>query len=383
MTQNTQTSSLLDVFHQIDLEPVRGDGVWLEATDGRRYLDFYGGHAVALLGYNHPRLVATLDSEARRLFFQTNAVPLDIRERAGEALLRFAPKGFTKVFLVNSGAEANENALRTAFLAHPGRKRVVAVKGAFHGRTAAVSALTDGSEKWYAFPARPFEVTWVGFDDEAALATAISDDVAAVIVEPVQGLAGAKALSRPFLEAMRKHSSEHGAVLIFDEVQCGMGRTGWPFAAQHHGVTPDILTTAKGLAGGFPAAAMLVGDALAARVKKGDLGTTFGAGPMACALIEAVITTIESEDLLPRVRRLSAMMRERCIRGPVESVQGLGYLLGLRTRIPAKQVLAGLRERGILAGGANDPNVVRLLPSLILEESHVAQLVLALGDIRS
>jgi acetylornithine/succinyldiaminopimelate/putrescine aminotransferase len=379
MTQ--ATSSLLDVFHQIALEPVRGDGVWLYASDGRRYLDFYGGHAVALLGYNHPRLVATLDSEARRLFFQSNAVELEIRERAAEALLRFAPKGFTKVFLVNSGAEANENALRVAFLATK-KKRVVAVRGAFHGRTAAVSALTDGSDSWYAYPKRPFEVTWVAFDDESALADAVADDTAAVIVEPVQGLAGARALSRGFLETMRRVCSQRGAILIFDEVQCGMGRTGWPFAAQHHGVTPDILTTAKGIAGGFPAAAMLVGDELASRVKKGDLGTTFGAGPMACALIEAVVTSIESEDLLPRVRRLSAKLREQCLRGPVESVQGLGYLLGLRTKVPAKGVLAALRERGILAGGANDPNIVRLLPPLILEDAHVDQLAAALGDLK-
>jgi acetylornithine/succinyldiaminopimelate/putrescine aminotransferase len=376
----TGTSSLLDVFHQIDLEPVKGEGVWLFAADGRRYLDFYGGHAVALLGYNHPRLVSTLDSEARRLFFQSNAVELAVRERAAEALLRFGPKGFTKVFFVNSGAEANENALRVAFLATR-RKRVVAVRGAFHGRTAAVSAVTDGSDQWYAFPQRPFEVTWVPFDDEHALAGAIRDDVAAVIVEPVQGLAGARALSRSFLERMGRLATEWGAVLIFDEVQSGMGRTGWPFAAQHHGIAPDILTTAKGLAGGFPAAAMLVGDDLAARVKKGDLGTTFGAGPMACALVEAVVTAIEEEDLLPRVRKLSAMLREKCVVGPVQSVQGLGYLLGLRTSVPAKQVLAGLRERGILAGGSNDPNVVRLLPPLILEEDHVDLLVSALADL--
>ena len=135
---------------------------------------------------------------------------------------------------------------------------------------------------------------------------------------------------------MRRLSSERGAILIFDEVQCGMGRTGSPFAAQHYGVTPDILTTAKGIAGGFPAAAMLVGDELAGRVKKGDLGTTFGAGPMACALIEAVIESIEAENLLSRVRQLSARLREQCVRGPVESVQGLGYLLGLRTKVPAR-----------------------------------------------
>jgi acetylornithine/succinyldiaminopimelate/putrescine aminotransferase len=372
-------SALLDVFHQTDLEPVRGEGVHLFASDGRRYLDFYGGHAVALLGYHHPRLVGALSAEARRLFFQSNAVELAVRERAAEALLRFGPKGFTKAFFVNSGAEANENALRVAFLATR-RKRVVAVRGAFHGRTAAASAVTDGNDRWYAFPRRPFDVTWVGFDDEAALDAAIGDDVAAVIVEPVQGLAGARPLARAFLERTRRLATERGAVLIFDEVQCGMGRTGWPFCAQQHGILPDVLTTAKGLAGGFPAGAMLVGDRLAAAVRKGDLGTTFGAGPMACALVETVVRTIEEEGLLPRVRRLSAMLRERCVVGPVRSVQGTGYLLGLRTSVPARSVLAALRDRGILAGSSNDPDVVRLLPPLILEEQHVDQLVAALAD---
>jgi acetylornithine/succinyldiaminopimelate/putrescine aminotransferase len=377
---NPTSSHLLDVFHQIDVEPVRGEGVWLFDADGRRYLDFYGGHAVALLGYDHPRLVAALDAEARRLFFQSNSVALPIRERAAEALLGFGPKGMTRAFFVNSGAEANENALRVAFLATR-RKRVVAVRGAFHGRTAAASAITDGSERWYAFPRRPFDVTFVPFDDEQALTDAMGDDVAAAIVEPVQGLAGAKALSRSFLERMGRLATQHGALLIFDEVQCGMGRTGWPFAAQHHGVMPDILTTAKGIAGGFPAGAMLVGESLAGMLKKGDLGTTFGAGPMACALIEVVVRTIQEEDLLSRVRRLSGMMRERCMVGPVESVQGLGYLLGLKTIPPATEVIAGLRERGVLAGGSNDPHVVRLLPPLILEEAHVDQLVSALAGI--
>jgi acetylornithine/succinyldiaminopimelate/putrescine aminotransferase len=372
--------ALLDVFKKLPIEPVSGEGVWLTATDGKRYLDFYGGHAVSLLGNAHPRLVTALERQARTLFFQSNLVELEVRDRAAERLVRFGPPGLTRAFFVNSGAEANENALRVAFLA-TGRERVVTVGGGFHGRTAAAGALTAGNEKWYAFPRRPFEVTPVAFDDEEALAGAIGDDVAALIVEPVQGVAGARAVSREFLLRARELTERRGALLIFDEVQCGMGRTGWPFAAQAHGITPDLLTVAKGLAGGFPAGALLVGEALAARVKPGDLGTTFGGGPLAAALIEAVIDTIETEQLLPRVRRLSERLRAECRTGPVTEVQGMGFLLGLRTRRPASEVLAALRDRQILAGGSADPNVVRLLPPLVLEDDHVDLLVAALKEI--
>ncbi len=188
-------------------------------------LDFYGGHAVALLGYGHPRLVAALDHQARTLFFQSNAVPVEVRERAAERLVGFGPAGLTRAFFVNSGAEANENALRIAFLATR-RTRVIAVEGAFHGRTAAAAALTAGSAGWYAFPQTPFPVTFVPFDDADALARAMGPDVAAVILEPVQGVAGARALSPAFLERAREVTRASGALLIFDEVQCGMGRTG-------------------------------------------------------------------------------------------------------------------------------------------------------------
>ncbi len=381
-TEPAPSSALLDVFHQIDVEPVSGEGVWITAADGRRYLDFYGGHAVALLGYNHPRLVRTLDAQARKLFFQSNAVDLEVRRRAAESLVRFSPPGLSRVFFVNSGAEANENALRVAFLATR-RSRVVALRGAFHGRTAAAAAITDGNQSWYAFPTRPFAVTTIEFDDVRALDAALTDDVAALIFEPVQGLGGARALSGEFVRAARELTNRRGVVLVFDEVQCGVGRSGHPFAAQSYGVTPDILTTAKGLAGGFPVAAAILNDALAAVVRKGDLGTTFGGGPLACALVDEVIRTIEEDSLLPQVRRLSERMRNECRVGPVTGVQGLGYLLGLRTRVPAKQVLAGLRERGVLAGGCNDPNVVRQLPPLILEDAHVTALVEALASLPS
>ncbi|MGD1148166.1 MAG: aminotransferase class III-fold pyridoxal phosphate-dependent enzyme [Thermoanaerobaculaceae bacterium] len=372
--------ALLDVFDQIDFRPVRGEGVFLYTAAGERYLDFYGGHAVAALGYGHPALLEALEKQARTLFFQSNLVPLDVRDRAAEALARFGPPGLTRVFFVNSGAEANENALRVAFRT-TGRSRVVAIEGAFHGRTAAAGAVTAGHERWYAFPAEPFPVTWVPFDDVAALGPAVTADVAAVILEPVQGVAGARALSPEFLTRARETATGAGAVLIFDEVQCGMGRTGWPFAAQAFGVVPDVLTTAKGLGGGFPVGAVMVGEALASRIGKGDLGTTFGGGPLAMALVEAVIRTIEEEGLLARVRRLSERLQLECGTGPVTAVQGMGYLLGLRTRPPAKEVLARLRDRKIVAGGAADPHIVRLLPPLVLEDAHVDKLVAALKEI--
>ena len=373
---------LLPVYAHTPVEPVRGEGAILETRDGRRLIDFYGGHAVALLGYRHPRLVAALAGQAGELFFQSNSVPLGVRARAGERLVRFGPEGLTRAFLVNSGAEANENALRLAFR-HTGRSRVVAVEGAFHGRTAGAAALTWKSEKWYAFPRAPFDVTFVPRGDVDALEAALGPDAAALILEPIQGQAGAVDLGRDYLKAARELTRKAGALLIFDEVQCGMGRTGHPFAAQAYGVTPDVLTTAKGLAGGFPAGALLASDAAAAGLKHGDLGTTFGGGPLACALIETVIDTIESEGLMDRVQVLSRQIRETCQVGPVTGVQGGGFLLGLRTSRPAREVVDELLDHGILAGTSGDPNVVRLLPPLVLEASHVETLAKALGEIRA
>jgi acetylornithine/N-succinyldiaminopimelate aminotransferase len=371
----------LPVYAQLDLHPVGGEGAWLLLADGRRILDMYGGHAVAALGYGHPRLVAALHDQVRRLSFQSNLLPLELRARAAEALARFAPPGLDRVFLVNSGAEANENALRLAFGA-TGRERVVALERGFHGRTAAAAAVTWGSEKWYGFPRRPFEVSFVSPRDPAALSQQLGPDTAALIVEPVQGVAGAVDLPPAFLAAARRATREAGALLIFDEVQCGMGRTGRPFAADFYGVVPDILTTAKGLAGGFPAGAVITTGELAAGLKIGELGTTFGGGPMACAAIEAVIATIREEGLLENVRELSARIRARCQVGPVMAIQGAGFLLGLVCSRPAREIQAELLERDILAGTSADPRVLRLLPPLTLQPEHVDRLAAALAEIR-
>jgi len=374
---------LLPVYPHYPVEPVSGEGVILHTRDGRELIDFYGGHAVALLGYGHPRLLEALNAQAKTLFFQSNVVPLEVRARAARHLVEFGPEGLTRAFFVNSGAEANENALRLAFR-RTGRSRVVAIEGAFHGRTAAAGALTWGNARWYGFPRAPFDVTFVPRGDLAALESALAADggAAVLIVEPVQGQAGAYPLGGDWLVAARELTRKSGSVLIFDEVQCGMGRTGHPFAAQAYGVTPDILTTAKGLAGGFPAGAVLVSDALAAGLQGGDLGSTFGGGPLACALMIATIEAITDEELLPRVQRLSARLRAECRVGPVTDVQGEGFLLGLRTARPAKEVQAELIEHGIFSGTSGDPHIVRLLPPLILEDSHVDALIAALGKIR-
>jgi acetylornithine/N-succinyldiaminopimelate aminotransferase len=369
------------VFAQYPLEVASAEGVWLTNSRGERLLDLYGGHAVAALGYGHAQWTAALAQQAQQCQFQSNAVAMQVRAKAARRLVRFSKLPFGSVFFVNTGAEANENALKVA-LRMTGRPHVAAIEGAFHGRTAAAGAVTWGAQaKWYGYPRTPFDVSFIPRGDLAAIAAQVSRDTAAVIVEPVQGVAGAVALGAPFLAALRARCDEVGALLIFDEVQCGMGRTGEPFAANLYGVRPDMLTTAKALGNGFPVAALLMSPLVAASLKLESLGTTFGGGPMACAAVNAVLAAMREQKLLERVRRLSAYIRRTCIVGPVTDMQGVGLLLGLRTRRPAKEIHAELIECGILAGTSSDPNVLRLLPPYVLEEQHVDALRDALKDL--
>jgi len=372
---------LAPVFAQYPLEVASAQGVWLRNGRGERVLDLYGGHAVAALGYGHRAWTEALKRQAEACQFQSNAVAMQVRSRAAARLVRFSRLPFTSVFFVNSGAEANENALRLA-LRTSGRPHIGAVEGAFHGRTAAAGAVTWGArEKWYGFPRAPFDVSFISRSDAAAIAREVSERTAAVIVEPVQGLAGAVDLGAAFLRALRQRCDEVGALLIFDEVQCGMGRSGEPFAANLYGVVPDMLTTAKALGNGFPCGALLLSEPVARTLSIESLGTTFGGGPMACAAIEAVIEAIESERLLERVRRLGECIRASCLQGPVSGFQGAGLLVGLRTTRPAKEIQAQLLESGILTGTSSDPRVLRLLPPFILEEEHVAMLADALREL--
>ena len=372
---------LAPVFAQYPIEVVDAEGVWLHTRDGRRILDLYGGHAVAALGYKHPGWTRAIAQQAELCNFQSNAVPMDVRVRAATKLTKFAGGHFDSVFFVNSGAEANENALRMAFKMTR-RPNVVAVEGAFHGRTVAAGAVTWGADKkWYEFPRTPFGVSYIPRGDIDAISKLVTRDTAAVIVEPVQGVGGAFDMGAEFLNALRQRCTLMGAQLIFDEVQIGVGRSGWAFAANMYRVMPDMITTAKALGNGFPCGALLMSPPVTESLKLEGLGTTFGGGPMACAAIEAVVDAIETEDLLANVRQVSRYLRETCTVGPVVGHQGAGFLHGLRLDRAAKDVQAALLARDILAGTSADPQVLRLLPPYTLKTEHVDLLRAALEDL--
>lgn len=376
-----EAAATIPVYGQLPFVPERAAGCDIVTVDGRRILDLYGGHAVAALGYGHPRLTQAITNQAKRLLFQSNAVALEIRAEAAEKLTAVAPAGLTRVFFVNSGAEANENALRIACMA-TGRAKILAITQAFHGRTAAAGAVTwNAAGSWYGFPQTPFEVDFIPRDDVEAAHDMIGPDVAAVIFEPVQGVAGAYDLGAEFVDALRKATRACGSLLIADEVQCGMGRSGRFFASDVYGAEPDIVTAAKSIAGGVPCGAVITSDELSATIKKGQLGSTFGGSPLAAAAVAAVIDTINDEDLLANVRQREADIREHCVKGPVGGVQGMGLLLGLRCNRPAAEVQVELLEHDILAGTSADPEILRLLPPLIINTDHVLRLSAALDEI--
>ena len=380
-TRRREAAAMIPVYGQLPFLPVRAEGCELVTADGRRILDLYGGHAVAGLGYGHPRLTAAIGEQLATLLFQSNAVALEVRAEAAEALTAIAPGALERVFFVNSGAEANENALRIACSATR-RKKVLAVTHGFHGRTAAAGAVTwRAAETWYGFPGQPFEVDFIPRNDVSAAETMIGPEVAAVIFEPVQGIGGAFDLACDFVAALRSCTRAAGALLIADEVQCGMGRTGQWFAVEACGVEPDLVTLAKALGGGLPCGALLATGELAALQKEGTLGSTFGGGPLAAAAILAVIRAIESEGLLANVRKREAQVRATCVTGPVQGVQGRGLMLGLVCDRPAAEVRDALLGHDILAGTSADPRVLRLLPPLVLGKAHVERLATALARI--
>jgi acetylornithine/succinyldiaminopimelate/putrescine aminotransferase len=378
--RSREAATTLPVYGQLPFVPKSATGCNILTEDNRRILDLYGGHAVAALGYGHPRLERAISEQSKTLIFQSNAVALDIRASAAEKLIAVAPENLRRVFFVNSGAEANENALRMACVA-TGRSKVLAITHGFHGRTAAAAAVTWNSDKWYGFANKPFAVDFIERDDCAAAIKKIGDDIAAVIFEPVQGVAGAYSLSAEFLAALREQTSKHGAMLIADEVQSGIGRCGHFFAVQAHDIEPDMITSAKALGGGIPCGAILCTEELATKFGPGDLGSTFGGGPIAAAAIVAVLETIENEGLLQNVRTREAQIRKSCVTGPVTRIQGMGLLLGLVCDRPALAIRDELLEQDILTGTSADPKVLRILAPLILEEEHVDRLAKALASL--
>ena len=351
---------------------MRGEGSRIQTADGRWYWDLYGGHAVALIGHCHPTWRRIVAEQADRLVFYSNVVYCPVRTAACRAIVEFAPKNLSRVFLSNSGAEANEAALKLA-RHHTGKTEIVAFEGGFHGRTLGALAVTH-AEKYrrYALPEYG-HTRFVPWGEVPRL----DDSVAAILLEPVQSLAGMRTASREFLHGLRAECDRVGALLILDEVQTAWGRLGTPFAADFWDVRADIITGAKSAAGGFPVGVTLVDNELAAAVKAGDQGTTFGAGPLASAAILATHHVIKEEGLVARAREIERRVR---LAFPGE-VRGHGALLGLVFPDAVKPRVAALRDRGILIGGSDDPTVMRLMPPLNLPFEAIDELASALRSL--
>jgi acetylornithine/N-succinyldiaminopimelate aminotransferase len=373
--------ALLPVYAQFPVRPVRGRGSWLIDENGDEWLDAYGGHAVAATGHSHPDVVRAVQEQAEDLLFYSSAVPHAGREKLAEKLVELCPEPLSRVFLCNSGAEANENALHLA-RRFTGRQAVVSLSGGWHGRTSATLACTDGAR--YEEAARRSGIPLsrkVPFNDVAALEAAVDDSVAAVILEPVQGFAGARDCSPEFLRAARRICRERQTTLIFDEVQCGVGRCGAFTAAESFGVVPDILTLAKGLASGLPIAAVIATAEVTSTVTLGDLGSTFGGGPVPCAAALATIDVIERERLIANAIDVGRYISRGVRSLGINRVSGRGLLLGLHLGKPAAPVQQELFRKRVLTGTATDPSVLRLLPPLSFSHPEADVLLSALKEV--
>lgn len=376
LTTTPDTDALLPVYAQFPLRPVSGRGSWLVDEAGHRWLDAYGGHAVASTGHSHPHVVEAISRQAAQLLFYSTVLPHPNREELGRRVVERCPEPLSKVFFCNVGAEANENAI---FLARKrtGRTTMVSVEGGWHGRTMVCQSVTHGAK--YDAAARQAGLPLsrkVPFNDVAALERAMDDGVAGLILEPVQGMGGARAISDAFLRAARALCTRHGAALIFDEIQCGVGRCGAFTAAEAVGVTPDAITMAKGLASGLPIAALVVGPFLAEGIKTGDLGSTFGGGPVPCAAALATLEVFDREQLIENAVAVGRHLTDGAHALGVATVEGRGLLLGLRLGRLAVPVQQALFDRRILTGTATDPEILRIIPPLSFSHAE-ADLLLA------
>src|SRR5215813_10528521 len=343
----------LATYKKMPVIAERGEGSWIYASDGERYLDLYGGHAVAGTGHCHPHVVNAIKHQADQLLFYSNLVYSEARAEAAKKLVSIAPESLTKAFFCNSGTEANENAMRMARMT-TSRPNVITFSGGFHGRTAdAISATFLGKYRELGKPNVPghLEAEFGNIDSVRKLA---DDTVAAIMLEPIQSMAGVRMAQPDFYLSLRELCDERGIVLIYDEVQTGVGRTGeWFFAGSEAGanVVPDIVTLAKALASGIPVGACLVTDAIAAHIRENDLGTTFGGGMLAMAAVTATIEAIENDRMLENVRRVEAYLRARLREvEQVVAVHGLGFLLGIEFRENAAAAHKRLLERKIITG---------------------------------
>ncbi|GAB4266771.1 MAG: aspartate aminotransferase family protein [Candidatus Promineifilaceae bacterium] len=374
---------VLHTYSRPDVVFTHGQGVYLYDTEGKQYLDFSAGIAVTSLGHSDPEWVTAVSQQATLLTHTSN-----LYHTAPQALLakRLVENSFAdRVFFCNSGAEANEAALKFArkwaqkeagssLTTSPAAKtKIVAFSGGFHGRT--VGALSVTYKEKYRAPFEPLmpNVVFVPFNDFDAAAQAIDDETCAVIIEPIQGEGGVNPAKYEFLHMLRRHCNDHNALLIFDEVQCGLGRTGYLWAHQGYGVTPDIMTLAKPLAGGLPIGAALITQRVADAIQPGDHGSTFAGGALVCAAANVVFDRINQPEFLAHVQAMGQYLKEKLFQlamGQVGQVRGAGLLIGVELDSPAAPVIAAARDKGLLVISAGE-NVLRLAPPLIVDKEDV------------
>ena len=375
-----EDATTLPTYAKPPVALVRGDNATVWDADGRAILDLYGGHCVALLGHCPPRVVEAIRQQAGDLLFYSNAVYSPVRAEASARLVDFAPEGLDRVFWCNSGTEANEAALKLA-RAVTGKAGIVAMEGAFHGRTLGALATTWGDPYHAPYRAILPQTHFVPFGDAGAVEQALAGgEIAAVILEPIQSMAGIQEAPPAYYQALRQSCTRHGAMLIFDEVQTGVGRTGAFSYGEHVGVTPDMVTLAKSLGAGVPVGATLVSEAIAQTVQSGDQGTTFGGGMLAMAAVHAVLDSLADESLMDRALALEDAFRDGLAEVPgVREVRGRGCLLGVELDRPAKPVAASLRDQhAILVGTSKHPNTLRLMPPLTTPFGAASELADAL-----
>ncbi|MGD9766203.1 MAG: aspartate aminotransferase family protein [Pseudolabrys sp.] len=376
-------SHVLPTYARVDIAFERGEGAWLTATNGDRYLDFTSGVAVNVLGHAHPHLVAALTEQAQKLWHVSNLYRIPQGERLAARLCEHSFADM--VFFTNSGAEAMEACIKMArkyqaVTGHPERYRIITFEGAFHGRTLATIA-AGGQKKYLEGFGPPVEgFDQVPFGDLEAVKRAITPETGAILVEPVQGEGGVRVFAPEFLRALRALCDKHGLLLVFDEVQTGIGRTGDLFAYEHSGVTPDIMGIAKAIGGGFPLGACLATEEAAKGMTAGTHGSTFGGNPLATAVGNAVLDVVLEPGFIDRVRQMSLLLKQRLAelrdRFPsvISEVRGEGLLIGLRAVPPAATLVDELRAEKMITVGAGD-NVVRLLPPLTVTEADIGEAV--------
>ncbi len=381
--QQLEDDFQVETYAKIGISIERGSGSWVWTSEGEKYLDLYGGHAVCATGHSHPHVVKAIQVQAEKVLFYSNLVYSGIRAKAAEKLVSVAPESLTKAFFCNSGTEANENAMRMARMA-TGREKILTFTGGFHGRTAdSISATFLGKYRDIGRPNVPGHVSAV-FGDFESVKSVADRETAAIMLEPIQSMAGVAEAEPEFFRGLRTLCDELGIVLIFDEVQTGLGRTGnWFFAGSElaDAVVPDIVTLAKSLGSGLPVGACLVNSCISESVKLNDLGTTFGGGMIAMAAVLATVEAIEAGNMAENAKKVEHHLRDSLSGVPeVVAVRGKGCLLGIEFAEPCSSIHKKLLESQIITGTSSNPHVLRLLPPLSTNVDEISMLVEVLSN---